>query len=149
MILAKDISLNELKIMLENKIMISSKIYYDENGYFITFLNSKKTNYVLVKDKERNTPKTYKSVDRLIGLMKEMGYSNNFELCFNEKQVKSDELSDFKYFLLNKVTHVLDDIETHVKYGQDFNYEKDFKQVESLVKNLESFIKSYGSKSDE
>lgn len=83
MILAKDISLNELKIMLENKIMISSKIYYDENGYFITFLNSKKTNYVLVKDKERNTPKTYKSVDRLIGLMKEMGYSNNFELCFN------------------------------------------------------------------
>lgn len=55
----------------------------------------------------------------------------------------SRDLKGLKFITLNSVNHILEDIETHIKYGQDFNYEKDFKQVEELVVNLKKSIESF------
>lgn len=50
-----------------------------------------------------------------------------------------NEYKDTLLFVMkNSVNHILEDIETHILYGQDFNYEKDFNQIKSLVENLKS-----------
>lgn len=50
-----------------------------------------------------------------------------------------NEYKDTLLFVMNNsVNHILEDIETHILYGQNFNYEKDFNQVKSLVENLKS-----------
>lgn len=53
------------------------------------------------------------------------------------------KIEDLKFISLNKVNNILEDIETHLKYGRDFNYEKDFKQVEELVNSLKLSIESF------
>jgi len=53
------------------------------------------------------------------------------------------DAEDLKFVVMNSLTHILEDIETHIKYGQDFNYEKDFKQVQSLVENLKNSVERF------
>ncbi len=53
------------------------------------------------------------------------------------------DAEDLKFDVLNSLTHILEDIETHIKYGREFNYEKDFKQVQSLVENLKNSVERF------
>lgn len=53
------------------------------------------------------------------------------------------DAEDLKFVVMNSLTHILEDIETHIKYGQDFNYEKDFKQIQSLVENLKNSVERF------
>lgn len=139
----KNISLNELKLMLDNDLLCSANILKDgDNGYSVFFFKKDNTSYLLVKDKFRDQPRVYKSIDRLIFAMQELGYSYNFKLSFINDNEKTN-LEDFKYILGNKLNHVLDDLETHIKYGQEFNYEKDFNQVKGLVEKLIAFTGEY------
>lgn len=111
----KNISLNELKLMLDNDLLCSANILKDgDNGYSVFFFKKDNTSYLLVKDKFRDQPRVYKSIDRLIFAMQELGYSYNFKLSFINDNEKTN-LEDFKYILGNKLNHVLDDLETHIK----------------------------------
>lgn len=59
------------------------------------------------------------------------------------KALRSDYLNSIIFVVNNSVNHILEDIETHIKYGQDFNYEKDFNQIKSLVENLKSQLSRF------
>ena len=139
----KDISLNELKLMLDNDLLYSAEVLKNDNAsYLVVFLKKDDSSYILVKDKHRDQPRSYKSIDRLISAMQELGYKRNFKLSLIE-DCNQSKLEDFKFLIGNKINHVLEDIETHLKYGQDFNYDKDFKQIEKLVKELKGFVGEY------
>lgn len=57
--------------------------------------------------------------------------------------IQKRDAEDLKFVVMNSLTHILEDIETHIKYGQDFNYEKDFKQIQSLVENLKNSVERF------
>lgn len=59
------------------------------------------------------------------------------------KELIDDYRNSVIFVVTNSVNHILDDIETHIKYGQDFNYEKDFNQTKSLVENLKSQLSKF------
>lgn len=77
----KNINFTELKIMLENNLFSSSQIIKNEH-YSIVFFTQDNTSYTLVKDKQRDKPRIYQSIDRLVWTMREMGYLGDFKVCF-------------------------------------------------------------------
>lgn len=62
---------------------------------------------------------------------------------------KSDDIDDVLFLVENSVNHILEDLETHIKYGQDFNYIRDMQQIESLVLRLSYTVKSLKERSAE
>lgn len=80
----KDISLNEFKILLDNDLLCSANIFKNDNSsYSIVFFKDDGSSFILVKDKFRDQPRSYKSIDRLISAMQELGYKSNYNLLLN------------------------------------------------------------------
>lgn len=81
----KDISLNELKLMLDNELLFKAEVLKNDNAsYLVVFFKKDNSSYILVKDKHRDQPRSYKSIDRLIYAMQELGYKRNFKLSLGE-----------------------------------------------------------------
>lgn len=57
----------------------------ENEDYSIIFYSKDKTAYRLVKDKLRDTPRSYKSIDRLVIAMQDIGYKSNYTIVFNHE----------------------------------------------------------------
>lgn len=79
-----NVCLNELKILMNNQLVKKINIVKVSSGYSISFQKEDKVSYLLVKDKDKNKPRSYTSIDRLISAMQELGYLGNYEVIMNE-----------------------------------------------------------------
>lgn len=79
-----NVCLNELKILMNNQLVKKINIVKVSSGYSIVFQKEDKVSYLLVKDKDKNKPRSYTSIDRLISAMQELGYLGNYEVIMNE-----------------------------------------------------------------